>query len=322
MILADGSILEASKDQHPDLFWAVRGAGHCFGVALEFVFQAHPQVNSIWAGQMIFPASTKLEGVIDFANHLVENTGGDSAMVMGITQPPFMEEPAVIATVFHNGPESAALTVFKPLLDLEPTVNKVKERPYREMNSVMNHAVDYGGRKISKGASFKTPLSATFVRSLIKELKDLHSRIPGSKRSIMLFEFFHTDKLNSISSDEMAFSNRGTHQNLMLGPFWDNPEDDDACRTWARRVAKLVKTELARVTKDSGETIGEYGNYDGKRARLPTQMAVANNSSALAAEPVEIFGKNLVRLYETKKKYDPQNAFNKSHSLVMPSLNK
>jgi hypothetical protein len=264
MVLADGRIVTASKDENPDLFWAVRGAGHCFGVAVEFTFQAYPQQTHIWGGQMIFPAITRLDAVIDFANNLVETSNGDSAMVMGITQPPFMQEPAVITTVFHNGPEADALKIFKPLLDLEPRVNTVKQRPYSEMNGAMNHAVDYGGRKLSKGACFKTPLRADFVRSLIGELQNLHSRVPGSKKSIMLFEFFHTAKLNSVASDATAFANRGTHQNLMFGPFWEKAEDDAAARAWARGVAKLSKTELENVTNGTGEQVGEYGNYDGK----------------------------------------------------------
>lgn len=32
IVLADGSIVEASKTENPDLFWAVRGAGQNFGV--------------------------------------------------------------------------------------------------------------------------------------------------------------------------------------------------------------------------------------------------------------------------------------------------
>lgn len=320
MVLADGRIVTTSEDQFPDLFWAVRGAGHCFGVAVEFVFQAYYQSNPIWAGQLVFPASTKLDAIINFANNLVENAHGDSGMVMGITQPPFMDEPAAITTIFHNGPETEALKVFKPLLDLEPRVNTVKERPYREMNSVMNHAVDYGGRKLSKGASYKTPLSAPFVRSLIEELKIFHTRIPGAKRSIMLFEFFDTAKLNSIPSDAMAFANRGTHQNLMLGPFWDNAEDDSTARAWARSIAKLARTELERVTKESGEQIGEYGNYDGKYAQFPTYVATANIIyAALSAKPREIFGDNLEKLRTIKSIYDPENAFNKSYALVAPS---
>jgi hypothetical protein len=45
LVLADGSVVVASKEQHPDLFYAIRGAGHNFGIALEATFKVYPQAN-------------------------------------------------------------------------------------------------------------------------------------------------------------------------------------------------------------------------------------------------------------------------------------
>src|SRR5881628_511599 len=42
MVLADGSFVTASADEHPDLFWAIRGGGGNFGIVVSFHFQAHP----------------------------------------------------------------------------------------------------------------------------------------------------------------------------------------------------------------------------------------------------------------------------------------
>lgn len=137
-MLSDGSIQRADKDENSELFWAVRGAGHCFGVVSEFVFQTYDQNNDIWAGQMLWPASTKLDAVLDFANDLLTKLDPDSAMILGVTMPPFMTEPAVVATVFHNGSQGTAERIFKPLLDLQPLKNTTQERPYREMNGMMN----------------------------------------------------------------------------------------------------------------------------------------------------------------------------------------
>jgi FAD/FMN-containing dehydrogenase len=42
VITADGELLKASADEHPDLFWGLRGAGTNFGVVTSFEYQLHP----------------------------------------------------------------------------------------------------------------------------------------------------------------------------------------------------------------------------------------------------------------------------------------
>ena len=40
-ILADGCMVTASKDDNPDLFWALRGGSGNFGVAATFEYRLH-----------------------------------------------------------------------------------------------------------------------------------------------------------------------------------------------------------------------------------------------------------------------------------------
>ncbi|OJD15694.1 hypothetical protein AJ78_04070 [Emergomyces pasteurianus Ep9510] len=80
MVLADGRIVKASKDENPDLFWAVRGAGQEFGVTVEFCFQAHPQPNPVTAGLLIFPTE-KADQLFDFTNYFHEELLDDSSTI-------------------------------------------------------------------------------------------------------------------------------------------------------------------------------------------------------------------------------------------------
>ncbi|WP_435232386.1 FAD-binding oxidoreductase [Streptomyces althioticus] len=55
LVTADGSRLTASDSQHPDLFWALRGAGNAqFGVVTEFRFRTHPAPRSV-TGHLTWP---------------------------------------------------------------------------------------------------------------------------------------------------------------------------------------------------------------------------------------------------------------------------
>ena len=45
LLLANGTVITASETENKDVFWAVRGAGHNFGIGLEVTFQVYPQEN-------------------------------------------------------------------------------------------------------------------------------------------------------------------------------------------------------------------------------------------------------------------------------------
>jgi FAD/FMN-containing dehydrogenase len=56
VVTADGRVVTASADRHPDLFWALRGGGGNFGAVTSLEFRLYP-VAQVYAGTAYFPIS-------------------------------------------------------------------------------------------------------------------------------------------------------------------------------------------------------------------------------------------------------------------------
>ena len=56
VVTASGDIVRASANDHPDLFWALRGGGGNFGVVSSFRFALHPVGPTVMAGPVFWAA--------------------------------------------------------------------------------------------------------------------------------------------------------------------------------------------------------------------------------------------------------------------------
>src|SRR5512146_137173 len=61
VVTAEGSVVRASADDHPHLFWALRGGGGNFGVVSSFRFALHPVGPTVMAGAVFWAADDTID---------------------------------------------------------------------------------------------------------------------------------------------------------------------------------------------------------------------------------------------------------------------
>src|SRR4051812_21404349 len=94
VVLADGSVVNASANENPDLYWAIRGGGGNFGVVTSITARLHP-VDSVVAGPMFWSlesAPELMRWYREFILHAPEELGGFFAFLSVPPAPPFPED--------------------------------------------------------------------------------------------------------------------------------------------------------------------------------------------------------------------------------------
>ncbi|MFF7357028.1 MULTISPECIES: FAD-binding oxidoreductase [Streptomyces] len=93
VVLADGTFVTASENDHPDLFWALRGGGGNFGVVTSFTFRLHP-VDAVGVAVTVWPVDRTCEVLRwyrEFLPAAPEELSGFFALLTIPAGPPFPE---------------------------------------------------------------------------------------------------------------------------------------------------------------------------------------------------------------------------------------
>ncbi|KAL2041735.1 hypothetical protein N7G274_005519 [Stereocaulon virgatum] len=258
IVLANGSIIRSSETENADLFWALRGAGQSFDVVTEFTYRAHPQPNPVWAGTLIFSPG-KLVPLTAFTNHLSSISHPKVAIIIGFAAPAPLHTPLLLAVVLYNGPKAAALSLFEPLLSLNPVMKEIFIIPYSAANSLLNPGTAHSRRKVTIESVFTYSIRPQFVRSLFNKFITFLQETPDVGASMLGFEIYSTDKICQVSNQAMAFANRGTYGSSCMPITWTQKENDFNCRVWARKLSKHFKSELEPRKKRMRGQAGDGG---------------------------------------------------------------
>lgn len=127
MIDAQGNLVEVTQDNHPDLLYAIRGAGQFFGLVTELTIKIWPLSllgNSrgvIWTGRFVFPLD-RARDVAEVMRVIMDDGGKATAGLMMIICPPPARKPAVVIAGRYIGNPDDAKVAFGPLYTLNPLV--------------------------------------------------------------------------------------------------------------------------------------------------------------------------------------------------------
>jgi UDP-N-acetylenolpyruvoylglucosamine reductase len=123
VVTADGRLLNASADENPDLFWALRGGGANFGVVTSLEFRLYPAAQ-LFAGMSLYPLDRAFETMATYRQWALDEPDEMNSAIMLMRLPPHPSVPEpfrgkrfLAIRAFYLGSAEQGRQVLAPLLD-------------------------------------------------------------------------------------------------------------------------------------------------------------------------------------------------------------
>ncbi|MFE1560891.1 FAD-binding oxidoreductase [Streptomyces sp. NPDC058734] len=297
LVTADGGTLRAAPDEHPDLFWALRGGGGNFGVVSSFEFALHPLGPTVLAGPVFWAAedtSDVLRFYRDFAAVAPDELG--TVVRLGTVPPlPVIPEelhwrPAVAVACCYAGAVEDGEHAVRDLRRFgTPLVDLLSPKPYAAFQSGLDDTVLHGWHYYWKSTDL-TGLSDDVIAVIAD-----HGYRAGSPRSYAAM-FHMGGAVGRIPGDATAYAGRDVAHNIVIDGVWlpdESGEHATAESAWARRFLQALQPHRA------GSVYVNFLDSDDDTGRVR-----------------EAYGDHTYRrLAEVKAKYDPDNTFHHNKNI-------
>lgn len=290
VVTADGAIVVASPESHPELFWAIRGGGGNFGVVTEFTFRLAP-VGQILGGDLMLPATREvLRGYLDYIAAAPDELT-TIGHLMHAPPAPYVPaervgEPVLSILVCWTGTIEDGERALAPLRALAtPIADAVAPMPYPAIYQFTAHQAQPIG--VSIRSMFADELSDATLDAAIAALE--HATSPYSAIQFRGLG----GAMARVSPDATAFAHRNRrYLVLLLGIWLDAAEDATPHEAWTLRLWEAIRADGAGVYVNFLENEGD----ERLRAAYPPAT--------------------LARLRAAKRRYDPQNRFRFNQNIL------
>jgi FAD/FMN-containing dehydrogenase len=282
LVTAEGELVTASREENPDLFWALRGGGGNFGIVTCFRFRAQP-ISTVLGGMIAHSrerAGEVLRHYRDFMAQAPEDLTAYAAMV---TSPDGIPVVAIICC--WSGPISEGERVLEPLRAFGPPLaDAIEPMPFPVMQKLLDGAFPDGANNYWK---------ASFVPALTDEAIDLvteHGNRIKSPLSAVVMEFYGGAP-GRVGPEESAFAQRRAEYNVGIMAQWLDTAQSGEHIAWAREMYDALEPY------SSGDHLLNFQSEAGDE--------VVRRS----------YGDNYARLAEVKRRYDPSNFFSLNQNI-------
>lgn len=285
VVLADGTLVRASEDSLPDLFWAIRGGGGNFGIVTSFLFQLQ-DVSFIQGGPMLWHLEEAEEIMPYYRDFILSAPKEIYCYFAFLTVPPVSLFPehlhlkkmcGLIWCNVNAGSESdKALKHFRDFKT--PALDYVGPIPFASLQGLFDALYPAGLQWYWK---------ANFVKELteksIEENISYAYQMPTAQCTMHLYPI--NGASHQKSSSETAWGYRDANWSQVIVGVDKNPIHKEDITNWAKAYWAAVNPHSAG---------GGYVNF----------MMDEGTDQVKAS-----YNENYERLSIIKAKYDPDNFF-------------
>jgi FAD/FMN-containing dehydrogenase len=293
VVTADGEVLAASRQEHPELFWGLRGGGGNFGVVTSFEYDLHPVGPTVLAGMVLYGIDDGPE-VLRLFRDLVARAPDELGVVANLRlAPPLPQVPArlhgtpvVALVVCWAGPIERGEEALRPLRAFgRPLLDTVAPRPYLEHQRLFDPAFPHGRHYYWR--SWKLPpLGDDPIGVIVAHA----ARITSPLSAVPIFTL--GGAVARTGEDASAYPDRAAAHDLNIVAAWEGGDPEPA------RHVRWVRDFWAAL-RPYGR--GVYVNFLSDEPAGHVQAAYGQAKHR--------------RLAALKRRFDPDNFFRFNHNI-------
>ena len=236
IVLADGRAVRASVDEHPDLFWGLRGGAGGLGVVTSFEFRLYP-LDNVLAGLIIYPGAAArdvLEHFAAFARTAPDELCGLAALInappLPFLDPATHGRPVLALALCWCGDVASGERALAPLRSHgSPLADVIGLMPYPLWQQTQDAGAPAGRFNYWKSANFSTLPSA-----VLELLARAHAELPAP------FVELHLQHLGGAvaraNADDSSYPNREAQFFVRILGAASTAEELPRVREWTRAL--------------------------------------------------------------------------------------